>query len=109
MPRFRRVVVPGFPHHVTDRGNRPSNVFLDDSDRLVFLHSLHESAEHYLLSIFSYSLMTNHFHLVCTPEEDCSLAKAMHDVLGVLRKLHQCQIPLQRAPLARAISLLRYG
>jgi len=83
MPRFRRVVVPGFPRHVTDRGNRRSNVFLDDSDRLVFLHSLHESAGQYLLSIFSYSLMTNHFHLVCTPEEDCSLAKAMHDVLGV--------------------------
>jgi len=46
MPRFRRVVVPGFPHHVTDRGNRRSNVFLDDSDRLVFLRSLQDGAEH---------------------------------------------------------------
>jgi putative transposase len=82
MPRFRRVVVPGFPHHVTDRGNRRSIVFLDDSDRLVFLHSLHENAEYHLLHIFAYSLMPNHFHLVCTPEEDYSIARTMHNVLG---------------------------
>ena len=82
MPRFRRVVVPGFPHHVTDRGNRRSDVFLDDSDRLVFLHSLHENAQQHLLRIFAYSLMTNHFHLICTPEERYSISRTMHDVLG---------------------------
>jgi REP element-mobilizing transposase RayT len=87
MPRFRRVVVPGFPHHVTDRGNRRSNVFLDDSDRLVFLHSLHENAEHHLLRIFAYSLMRNHFHLVCTPEGDYPIARTMHDVLGSYGKI----------------------
>jgi len=43
MPRFRQVVLPWFPYHATDLENRRSKMFLDDFDRLVFLHSLHES------------------------------------------------------------------
>jgi len=108
MPRFRRIVVPGFPHHVTDRGNRRSNVFLDDSDRLVFLHSLHESAEHYLLSIFSYSLTTNHFRFsalrrrIVPSRRQCTMSSGHTETTSM---------PNTSAAGAsgRAISLLRHG
>ncbi len=60
MARCRRIVVPGYPHHVTQRGNRRVNVFVDDADRRVFLRMLREASEAYSLRHCSYSLMTNH-------------------------------------------------
>ena len=32
MPRMARIVVPGAPHHVTQRGNRRPGVFFNDGD-----------------------------------------------------------------------------
>ena len=49
MARLRRFVVPGLPHHITQRGNRRANVFLDDQDRRVFLRLLRETSERYSL------------------------------------------------------------
>src|SRR5437867_3469539 len=82
MARLRRVVVPGLPHHITQRGNRRANVFLDDQDRRVFLRLLRETSERHSLRHFSYCLMTNHFHLISTPSESRSLAWTMRDLLG---------------------------
>ena len=82
MPRLRRVVVPGLPHHIVQRGNRRSNIFGDDRDRLVFLRILKQASGIHSLTHFAYSLMTNHFHLVSRPEHDASLSAAMRDTLG---------------------------
>jgi putative transposase len=49
MSRLARLIVPGFPHHVTQRGNRRAPVFFEDGD--------------YVL----YRLMPNHVHLILVP------------------------------------------
>jgi len=40
MNRVVRVVVPGYPHHVTQRGNRRADVFETDGDRHAYLRFL---------------------------------------------------------------------
>jgi putative transposase len=82
MPRRPRIVVPGLPHHITQRGNRRMNVFVDAEDRRVFLRMLRESSEQYALHHYSYCLMTNHVHLISIPEQVSSLSYTMRDVLG---------------------------
>jgi putative transposase len=70
------------PHHITQRGNRRMNVFVDGEDRRVFLRMLRENSELYSLHHYSYCLMTNHLHLISSPEQVISLSNTMRDVLG---------------------------
>ena len=42
MARIARVIVPGVPHHVTQRGNRRMDVFFTDEDRQAYLDLLRE-------------------------------------------------------------------
>ncbi len=82
MPRVRRIVVTGLPHHVTQRGNRRCDVFLDDQDRRVFLRLLRQSSKLHSLQNTAYCLMTNHIHLISTPEVAHGLSRVMRAVLG---------------------------
>lgn len=77
MPRLARVVVPGVPHHITQRGNNRQDVFFGDDDRRAYLALLRAHAEKYGLGILGYSLMTNHVHLVVVPAAPESLAKGV--------------------------------
>jgi putative transposase len=74
MPRAKRVVAVGLPHHVTQRGNGRQDVFLSDGLRRVYLELLAEHAARNGLRVLAYSLMTNHVHLVAIPESERSLA-----------------------------------
>ncbi len=76
MPRFARIVVPGVPHHITQRGNNQQDVFFVDDDYRVYLRILAEEAKKFELDILGYCLMTNHIHLIATPKNEDSLAKA---------------------------------
>ena len=68
MPRMPRVVVPGIPHHLTQRGNRREDVFFCDDDRQRYLQLLIEySAKHGMVTL-AYCLMKNHVHLVSVPD-----------------------------------------
>lgn len=77
MPRVARVVIPGCPHHVTQRGNNRQDVFFTDDDRRAYLKILREQCERFGLGVQAYCLMTNHIHLVATPATEESLAKAV--------------------------------
>ena len=77
MPRQARVVVPGCPHHVTQRGNNQQAVFFTEEDRQVYLSLLGEQAQRFGLRVEGYCLMSNHIHLVATPRRRDSLAKAV--------------------------------
>ncbi|MBN1342768.1 MAG: transposase [Phycisphaerae bacterium] len=77
MPRAARVVIPGRPHHVTQRGNNRQDVFFVDDDRRVFLQILREAGDRFGLTVDGYCLMTNHVHLVATPADDDSMAGAL--------------------------------
>jgi putative transposase len=75
-----RVVVPGMPHHITQRGNRRETVFFSDADRRRFLGLLSEYADRGGLELLAYCLMDNHLHLVAVPETEASLAVVLKPV-----------------------------
>ncbi len=77
MSRHARVVIPGIPHHVTQRGNRRQPVFFKEVDRLIYLRILKQESERYGVAIWAYCLMENHVHLIAVPEKQFSLARMM--------------------------------
>jgi putative transposase len=77
MPRVARIVVPGVPHHVTQRGNNRQDVFFVDDDRRVYLKILAAQCRRYGVTMLAYCLMTNHVHLVPVPGRADALAKAI--------------------------------
>lgn len=77
MARFARIVVPGIPHHVTQRGVRRMEVFTADTDYWRFLSLLERQAHIHSLDIWAYCLMPNHFHLIAAPARPDGLAKPL--------------------------------
>jgi len=77
MPRIARVVIPGCPHHVTQRGVRSMPVFTADGDRQTYLDLVARQAERFGVKFLSYCLMTNHVHFVAVPRAQDSLARAI--------------------------------
>jgi len=77
MPRTARIVVPGCPHHITQKGNGGQDVFFCEDDRRFFIKILTQYAGSCGLSIDGFCLMTNHVHLIAVPSTQCSLARAM--------------------------------
>lgn len=67
MPRVSRIVIPGLPHHITQRGNNRQDVFFLDDDREVYLQLLGRQALRYRLEVLGYCLITNHVHLLARP------------------------------------------
>jgi putative transposase len=77
MARLPRLVVPGLPHHVLQRGNNRQPVFVDDTDRHSYLEALREATRLHGVNVHAYVLMPNHVHLLVTPASPEALAKAM--------------------------------
>lgn len=77
MPRRPRVVIPGLPHHITQRGNNRQAVFQSFKDRRLYLSLLIRHAVHYEMQILGYCLMTNHVHLIAAPANESSLARTL--------------------------------
>ena len=77
MPRVARIVLPGYAHHVTQRGNNRQDVFFVDQDRKVYLEILAEQSALYGLTVEGYCLMGNHVHIIGTPQTEESLSKSV--------------------------------
>lgn len=77
MARLPRLVVPGQPHHIIQRGNNRQPVFLDEEDYSRFLVWMREAARTYRVAIHAYVLMPNHLHLLASPAEATGLAQMM--------------------------------
>jgi len=75
--RIARAVAPGFPHHITQRGNRRQQTFFSDDDYQAYLDLITEWCKAYAVDIWGYCLMPNHVHLVAVPENEESLALAI--------------------------------
>jgi putative transposase len=82
MPRSPRLVLPGFPHHLTQRGNRKQDVFFDKEDREFFLALLSRYSSLHKVEIWSYCLMANHYHLIGQPHTRSGLSCCLHDLDG---------------------------
>jgi REP element-mobilizing transposase RayT len=65
MPRSARLDAPGVLHHVMGRGIEKRPIFLTDEDRNDFLSRLGLLAEEGYLKVYAWSLLPNHFHLLC--------------------------------------------
>jgi putative transposase len=76
MPRQARIVLSGYLHHVTQRGNYRQNIFFEDQDRVVYLKYLNENAQKYGVQIYAFCLMDNHVHFIVKPLAKDSLAKS---------------------------------
>jgi len=80
MARMARVVVPGFPHHVTQRGNRRQQTFFSDSDYRFYIGLLAEFSRKADSEIWAYCLMPNHVHLVIVPAQEDGLRATLSQV-----------------------------
>ena len=56
MARGARIVIPGWPHHVTQRGNHRQRVFFSDQDRILYLDLMGRYFSIYELSLIGHSL-----------------------------------------------------
>lgn len=77
MPRIARIIAPGYPHHITQRGNNRAQVFFDDEDRQTYLGLLASYANKYSLKIWAWCLMDNHVHLLVVPENETAMARGI--------------------------------
>src|SRR4051812_14029424 len=82
MPNVKRLVLPGFPHHICHRGNYGQQVFFRDSDRRLYLKLLEDQARHHGVSIQAYCLMPNHIHVIATPHDSKGLHYTFERVEG---------------------------
>jgi len=64
MARPLRVEYPGAFYHVINRGNRNEVIFEGVRDKEMFLEYLDRATERFSLSIHTYCLMGNHYHLL---------------------------------------------
>lgn len=82
MSRIARVVVPGCPHHIVQRGNRRQAVFFNDQDKETYIELISDHAGKAGIDVVAYCLMDNHVHFIAVPHDVVSLAKA----IGVAHK-----------------------
>jgi len=79
MPRKPRLVLPNYPHHVVQRGNRRQQTFFCDADYKYYIRLISEAAAHCDSTILAYCLMPNHVHLVVIPKDKTGLAKLFQE------------------------------
>ncbi|MGR8918813.1 MAG: transposase [Gammaproteobacteria bacterium] len=77
MARMARVVVPGIPHHVTQRGNRRQATFFDPDDYRNYIALLARTCRRAGTQVWAYCLMPNHVHLVMVPSSGDGLRAAL--------------------------------
>jgi putative transposase len=80
MARLPRLTLPGYPHHVIQRGNNRQPIFASSADYQTLLDLLDENAKKFGVAIHAYVLMSNHFHLLVTPQTVEGLPQMMQAV-----------------------------
>jgi len=88
MARSARVVVPGYPHHVTQRGCRRQPTFFHQSDYQLYLDLMADWCQRCGVEIWAYCLMPNHVHLVAVP----STAKGLSRAIGFAHRAYAVKI-----------------
>jgi putative transposase len=80
MPRAARIIIPGSPHHVTQKGIFENPVFFTDNDRSYYLENLKFQCEKHRVKVLSYFLMTNHVHFVMIPSTEDGMSHVMRRI-----------------------------
>lgn len=80
MARLPRLTVAGYPHHIIQRGNNRQPIFSDNADYEALLDMLADNARKHGVALHAYVLMSNHFHLLATPETTEGIPQMMQAV-----------------------------
>ena len=119
MARLPRVVVPGVAHHVTQRGNRRQQLFLEEGDYALYLDLMGEACRSNGVDVWSYCLMPNHVHLIMVPADRHGLSRAVGEAhrrysacinarLRVTGHLFQGRFGCVATDEARLLTAIRY-
>jgi putative transposase len=76
MARLARLVVPGLPHHVTQRGNGRARTFFEDEDYALYRDLLAQTCRAARVEV-AWCLMPNHVHLILVPADEDGLRRAL--------------------------------
>src|SRR5271157_690627 len=82
MARLARVIAPGMPHHVTQRGNPRQETFFGEEDYQHYLELISRFCRAEQVAIWAYCLMPNHVLLIVVPQSAQSLRRAIGDTRG---------------------------
>ena len=77
MARIARIVLPGFPHHLSQRGNRGQRTFFAQDDYRTYLALLAEWCGRCGVAVWAYCLKPNHVHLIVVPKAEDGLRRAV--------------------------------
>jgi putative transposase len=77
MARLARVVIPGLPHHVTQRGNGRAQTFFGDDDYRLYRDLLADACRAAKVEAWAWVLMPNHVHLILVPSDADGLRRAL--------------------------------
>lgn len=77
MARIARVVAPGVPHLITQRGNRRQDTFFEEEDYRSYTGLMGEWCARYGVAVWAYCLMPNHVHMIAVPAAEDSLRRAI--------------------------------
>ena len=77
MARLSRLVIPGLPHHVTQRGNGRAQTFFGDDDYALYRDLLARSCQMAQVAVWGWVLMPNHVHLILVPQDPDGLRRAL--------------------------------
>jgi putative transposase len=80
MPRLPRIFIPGLTMHVIQRGAHRADMFHDEGDYEVFLAYLREAVQQNEVEVHAFVLMSNHLHLMATPQHSASLPRTMQQL-----------------------------
>jgi putative transposase len=80
MARLPRLTLPGYPHHIIQRGNNRQAIFLAAADQSYLLELLQTSAREFDVAVHAYVLMGDHLQLLATPQTDKGLPLMMQSV-----------------------------
>jgi putative transposase len=80
MARLPRLTLPGYPHHIIQRGNNRQPIFASSADYDALLALIEEYSKKFGVAIHSYVLMSNHFHLLATPADVEGIPQLMQAV-----------------------------
>lgn len=77
MVRIARVVAPGIPHHITQRGNRRQATFFEVDDYRAYLALMGEWCRRCRVDVWAHCLMPNHVHLIAVPSTEDGFRRAI--------------------------------
>jgi putative transposase len=77
MARFARIVAPGAPHHVVQRGGRRGPVFAGSGDYALYLNFLAEQCAWARVRVVAYALLPDRVHLILVPRDMEGLRRAL--------------------------------